>query len=125
MLIFAAIAPHGGLAVEEWCSPEERPLAAATRAGYAELARRFEAARPDATIVATPHGIHVEDNFAVAMAGELAGSLGESEQPSARADGFWQLLMLHGALGDGWRGELLSYEAPTYFGMLCAAYEPK
>ena len=26
---------------------------------------------------------------------------------------------------DRWRGELLSYEAPTYFGMLCAAYEKK
>jgi aromatic ring-opening dioxygenase LigB subunit len=35
------------------------------------------------------------------------------------------MLMLHGALGSaGWRGELLSYEAPTYFGMLCASYEP-
>jgi aromatic ring-opening dioxygenase LigB subunit len=33
------------------------------------------------------------------------------------------MLMLEGALGgDGWKGELLSYEAPTYFGMLCAAY---
>ena len=33
--------------------------------------------------------------------------------------------MLHGALSaeNGWRSELLSYEAPTYFGMLCAAYE--
>ncbi len=42
----------------------------------------------------------------------------------AKADSFWQLLVLHGALGDGWRAELLSYEAPTYFGMLCAAYAP-
>jgi aromatic ring-opening dioxygenase LigB subunit len=42
----------------------------------------------------------------------------------AKADSFWQMLMLHGALGDRWRGELLSYEAPTYFGMLCAAYAP-
>ena len=31
--------------------------------------------------------------------------------------------MLHGALGDGFRAELLSYEAPTYFGMLTAAFE--
>jgi hypothetical protein len=31
--------------------------------------------------------------------------------------------MLEGALAqDRWNGELLSYEAPTYFGMLCAAY---
>lgn len=43
----------------------------------------------------------------------------------AKADSFWQMLILHGALGTGWQGEFLSYEAPTYFGMLCAAYEPK
>lgn len=40
-----------------------------------------------------------------------------------KADSYWQMLMLHGALGGTWRGEFLSYEAPTYFGMLCAAYE--
>ena len=40
-----------------------------------------------------------------------------------KADSPWQLAMLHGVLGDDGRGELLSYEAPTYFGMLCAAYE--
>jgi aromatic ring-opening dioxygenase LigB subunit len=43
---------------------------------------------------------------------------------AAKADSWWQLLMLHGALGDGWRGDFLSYEASTYFGMLCAAYAP-
>ena len=44
----------------------------------------------------------------------------------AKADSYWQMLMLHGALADGqWTGEFLSYEAPTYFGMLCAAYEPQ
>jgi aromatic ring-opening dioxygenase LigB subunit len=43
---------------------------------------------------------------------------------AAKADSFWQMLMLHGALGDGWRGEFLSYEVPTYFGLLCAAYSP-
>jgi aromatic ring-opening dioxygenase LigB subunit len=43
----------------------------------------------------------------------------------ARADSYWQMLMLLGALGPpGWRGELLSYEAPTYFGMVCAAFAP-
>ena len=34
------------------------------------------------------------------------------------------MLMLSGAIGDAWQGEFLSYEAPTYFGMLCAAFEP-
>jgi aromatic ring-opening dioxygenase LigB subunit len=42
----------------------------------------------------------------------------------AAADSWWQLLMLHGALGNGWRSELLSYEAPLYYGMLCAAFTP-
>ena len=42
----------------------------------------------------------------------------------AKADSWWQLLMLYGALGDGWGVEFLSYEASTYFGMLCAAYAP-
>ena len=28
-----------------------------------------------------------------------------------------------GAVGDGFRAELISYEAPTYFGMLTAAFE--
>jgi aromatic ring-opening dioxygenase LigB subunit len=41
---------------------------------------------------------------------------------AAKADSWWQMAMLHGALGGKWRSELLSYEAPTYFGMLCAAY---
>ena len=41
---------------------------------------------------------------------------------AAKADSLWQLLILHGALGDGFDAELLSYEAPTYYGMLCAAY---
>jgi aromatic ring-opening dioxygenase LigB subunit len=43
---------------------------------------------------------------------------------AAKADSWWQLAMLHGALQDGWRGDFLSYEASTYFGMLCAAYVP-
>ena len=43
----------------------------------------------------------------------------------AAADSWWQMIMLHGALGDRFDCELLSYEAPTYFGMLCAAFTPR
>jgi aromatic ring-opening dioxygenase LigB subunit len=43
---------------------------------------------------------------------------------SAKADSWWQMLVLHGATANGWQGRLLSYEAPTYFGMLTAAYVP-
>ena len=55
--------------------------------------------------------------------GELVGWDAERAH-DAKADSFWQLLMLHGALGDGYDAELLSYEAPTYFGMLTASFRP-
>jgi aromatic ring-opening dioxygenase LigB subunit len=270
-LVFACIAPHGSIAIPE-AKPKDRPsLASATTAGMQELGRRFAAAEPDASIVLTPHNIHVEGAMAVVDAGSLSGdllqwgdpismrlpvdrevalsvrdairsagipvvatsyggndpvtavfpmdwavlipahfmggrsapqvpvavvapardladdvhvrageaigrvaaasrkrialiascdhghghdakgpygftpkskefddavvtlirdgnglrfsSLGSAFAREAKADSYWQMLMLEGALGrDGWRGELLSYEAPTYFGMLCAAY---
>ncbi|HEV2140908.1 MAG TPA: extradiol ring-cleavage dioxygenase [Candidatus Dormibacteraeota bacterium] len=270
-LVFAAIAPHGGIAIAEACAPEERDLALKTRAGMEELGRRFDAARPDVAIVATPHNVHIANALAVVVAGRLKGRLngvappieldlasdvdlawqllvslsgaglptaavsfgandaptavapmdwgvliplwfmgGRSEPPvpavvvtparelsasdhitagaaiasaaaasrlrvafiasadhghahqadgpygfhpdaarydaliadlvranhleglaqidrdfveRAKADSWWQLLMLHGAT-TGWSGELISYEAPTYFGMLTAAYSP-
>jgi aromatic ring-opening dioxygenase LigB subunit len=44
----------------------------------------------------------------------------------AKVDAYWQTIMLAGALGHTpMRGELLSYEAPTYFGMVVAAYSPE
>jgi aromatic ring-opening dioxygenase LigB subunit len=270
-LVFAAIAPHGGLAIAEACSPEERDLALATRAGMEELGRRFAAARPEAVVVATPHNVHVGNAIGVVVAGRAAGRLagapphvaldvpsatdlawllvdsmrsagvpsvavsfgsndpdtavapmdwgvliplwfmgGRHDPPvplvivtpardlpaadhvaagaaialaaaeygrrvafiasadhghahleggpygfhpgaadydsricelvrtdslrllsdippelveDAKADSWWQLLMLHGAT-PGWRASLISYEAPTYFGMLTAAYSP-
>ncbi len=42
----------------------------------------------------------------------------------AAADSWWQLLMLHWALDSCWRAELLSYEAPSYYGMACASFMP-
>jgi hypothetical protein len=35
------------------------------------------------------------------------------------------MLVLHGATATGFDAELLSYEAPTYFGMLCASFMPR
>jgi len=273
-LVFACIAPHGSIAIPE-AKPKDRPtLANATTAGMQELGRRFVAARPDVSIVLTPHNIHVEGAMAVVDAAAVSGdlvqwgspismripidreialsvrdaireagipvvavsygandpasavfpmdwavlipahfmggrtepqipvavvapardlsddvhvragrvigeaaaasrkrialvascdhghghdakgpygftakskefdeavvgliqngdglrfsSLGSTFAREAKADSYWQMLMLEGALGEnGWDGELLSYEAPTYFGMLCAAYAPK
>jgi aromatic ring-opening dioxygenase LigB subunit len=271
-LVFAAIAPHGGLAIEEACAPEERGLAAATRAGMEELGRLFDAVQPQAVVVATPHNVHIPGAVGVLVSGRVAGRLAGAPQsialdvpteltlamllleslasavvpavgvsfgsndyadatapmdwgvliplwfmggrhrppvplvvvtpardlsaadhvaagvavaaaanasglrvafiasadhahahdpegpygydPAARqydqlicelvrkdrldlladiprelvemakADSWWQMLMLHGATVEGWSGRLVSYEAPTYFGMLTAAYAP-
>jgi aromatic ring-opening dioxygenase LigB subunit len=255
LIVFAAIAPHGGLVFDQ---PE-----APTRQGMEELGRRFGAAEPEAAIVLTPHGLHIDDHFAVVRSLHLEGdaaqwtdadthyagpgepelaeaclnelqtdglpalgvtfgttAAGSSTMPldwgaliplwfmrapavvvtpcrarpngehvragaalaratgdrrvaliasadhghghthdgpygyaaeskpydaliqelvagnrlgelvevdpawavAAKADSFWQLLMLHGAIGDRYDAELLSYEAPTYFGMLTASF---
>ena len=43
----------------------------------------------------------------------------------AKPDSLWQMSMLAGALSVvPMKGELLSYQVPTYFGMLCASYRP-
>jgi aromatic ring-opening dioxygenase LigB subunit len=270
-IVFAAIAPHGAIAIPELCSDDERRLAAATTAGLEELGRRFADAAPESVVVLTPHTAHVPGAIAVVVAGAHTGSLagadgaaieltcpcdrelalavlgqlwlhevpavglsfggndpsaavmpmdwgtliplwfmgGRAEEPAptvvvgpardlsaadharagraiaeaaagkrvaliasadhghahdpdgpygfnpaaaeydarmtkvvsenrldtlldidpafvdaAKADSWWQLLMLHGAVEGAFEVELLSYEAPTYFGMLCAAFSP-
>ena len=83
-LVFAAIAPHGSIAIAEACEPHERGLAAATQEALQELGRRFARAQPDATIVLTPHNVHVDGAFAVIVAAHLDGSLSEwTTQPIA------------------------------------------
>ena len=43
----------------------------------------------------------------------------------AATDSYGQVLNLYGAIdGLNYKPELLSYEVPTYFGMMCVAYEP-
>ena len=54
--------------------------------------------------------------------GEL-GSLAPIVE-AAYADSLWQMALLAGALLGRFEAELLSYERPTYFGMLVAAFEP-
>ncbi|MBA3733903.1 MAG: extradiol ring-cleavage dioxygenase [Actinobacteria bacterium] len=77
-LVFAAIAPHGTL-------PEAPvPGAEKTHDALAELGRLFDAAAPEATIVMTPHNVHVEGHFAVVLAGTLAGSLVEFDAPDVQ-----------------------------------------
>jgi len=51
-------------------------------------------------------------------------SLTEKETSDAAIDGLWQTLMLEGFIeGTGASAELLSYEAPRYYGMIVATYD--
>ncbi len=80
-LVFAAIAPHGTLAVPE--APDAAVDGAEkTQAAMEELSRRFAAASPDSTIVLTPHNVHVEGHFAVLVAATAAGTLADWDAPA-------------------------------------------
>src|SRR5262245_11092555 len=116
----------------------DRSLADHVRAGEA-LAAACEGRR--AAVIASadhghahdaegPYGFHpaarAYDERVVELVREnRLGDLPELEAivADASADSLWQMVVLHGALGDGFRAELLAYERPTYFGMLCAAFE--
>lgn len=103
-LVFAAIAPHGGLAIAEACSHEERSLALLTQAGMKELGQLFTEARPEAVIVATPHNVHIANAFGVVIAGRVAGRLSGAppsvalDVPSA-TDLAWLVLEALGSAG--------------------------
>jgi aromatic ring-opening dioxygenase LigB subunit len=120
----------------------DRPLEEHVRAGRALARAAEESGKRVALIASADHG-HAHDadgpyGFDPAAAEfdaqivELVKSnrleglldLDPAFVDAAKADSWWQLVMLHGALDDGWRVEFLSYEASTYFGMLCAAYAP-
>src|SRR5260370_36770570 len=74
-LVFAAIAPHGGIAIAEAWSPDEREVAIRTREGMEELGRRFALAKPEVVVVATPHNVHISNALAVIVAARLKGRL--------------------------------------------------
>jgi aromatic ring-opening dioxygenase LigB subunit len=62
------------------------------------------------------------------LKGDLESLLSLSPQfvEDAKPDSLWQLAMLQGILERvEMTGRLLSYQVPTYFGMLCAIYLPK
>ena len=79
-----------------------------------------------------PYGFHeasarVDRTIVDAInSGDLRRLLTLSDQDAADAaiDGLWQLLMLAGVLERvPLAGDLISYEAPTYYGMIVATYE--
>ncbi len=120
----------------------DRPIEEHVRAGRALARAAEESSKPIALVASADHG-HAHDSngpygfdpAAAAYDEEIVRLVQENRLSglleldpafveAAKADSWWQLALLHGALGDGWRGDFLSYEASTYFGMLCAAYAP-
>ena len=117
----------------------DRPLAEHVELGHAIA---DAAARPRIALVASADHGHAHDpdgpygyDPAAAAYDELAvelvreNRLGELDRlaelvEDAKADSLWQLAVLDGALGSAFEVELLAYEAPTYFGMLCDVYAP-
>jgi aromatic ring-opening dioxygenase LigB subunit len=78
-----------------------------------------------------PYGFHsaaaeVDRQVVAAIEAEDLKSLLNLDEGLVRdgaIDGLWQVLMLAGVLDEvPMRGELLSYEAPAYYGMIVAAY---
>ena len=78
-----------------------------------------------------PYGFHsaaaeVDRQVVAAIEAEDLKSLLNLDEGLVRdgaIDGLWQVLMLAGVLDENpMRGELLSYEAPAYYGMIVAAY---
>src|SRR5256885_5091909 len=84
-IVFAAIAPHGGIAVAEACDPGEENVALVTRRGMETLGRLFSKARPDAVVIATPHNVHISGSLGVVVAGRVAGRL-SGAPPSVALD---------------------------------------
>lgn len=72
-LVIGAVAPHGSAIIPE--ASGDAGGALATRAAMLELARRFEAARPDIVVITGPHGIQVKGQVALSRTGRGAGTL--------------------------------------------------
>lgn len=72
-IVFGAIAPHGFAIIPEMSDDADGALA--TRAAMEELARRFEAAKPDVVVIASPHGFRVDGSIVLANTGRAAGTL--------------------------------------------------
>ena len=72
-LVFACVAPHGGiipgLEGAEACSQ--------TTAAMEEVGRRLDAAHPETVVVVTPHGVRVDGALAISLSERAAGTLDE------------------------------------------------
>jgi aromatic ring-opening dioxygenase LigB subunit len=100
---------------------------AGRRVGLVASADQAHAHDPDGPYGFDPAArIHDEHVVSLLREGRLAAlrDLDPALVEAAKPDAWWQELMLLGSIGEAWTPEVLSYEAPTYYGMLCAAFDP-
>src|SRR5260370_666706 len=146
-LIFACIAPHGSMIIP-LLGEKGAEKALATRAAMEELGRRVAAAQPETLVVITPHGHRVDGCFSLLNNRRVQGTLGPEpesnghsftltfevdkelnaaiveDSPAPTCDMPTMLKALTDTISHQRSSILLSYEVPTYFGMMCVAYEP-
>ena len=119
------VSPARDLSLEDHVRAGEAIAGAPGRIGLVASADHGHAHDPEGPYGFDPASAEFDERIVELVRENRLGELlelGELVAP-AKADSLWQMLVLHGALGDGWDAELLSYEAPTYFGMLVAAFE--
>jgi len=106
----------------------ETAEASGKRVAFVASADQGHAHRPDGPYGFNPASAEFDEMVKRAvLENDLAPLLSLSPQfiEDAKPDSVWQLAMLHGMLEHtSMRSRLLSYQKPTYFGLLCAAYLP-
>jgi aromatic ring-opening dioxygenase LigB subunit len=111
-----------------------RVVAEAAEASGRKIAFVASADQSHAHDVKGPYGLHLasakydEMVRKAVLKNDLAPILSLSPEfvENAKPDSLWQLAMLHGILKHTEMiGRLLSYQVPTYFGLLCAIYLPR
>ena len=68
----------------------------------------------------------VVESIGTGRLGEAVTAMEPEFVEGAKPNSLWQMAMLVGVLSViPMEGELLSYQVPTYYGMLCASFRPK
>lgn len=112
-----------GKAIAEAAVNDPRRIAFVASCDWAHTHKTTPAhdAHPDAPVVDNMVVEALRDNDP----GRLI-DLPEEKVQNAAIDGLWQTLMLAGAMEKvPMQGEVLSYEAPAYYGMIVASFEPQ
>jgi len=81
-LVFACIAPHGGITLPLLAGAQAR-RAARTRLALEDLGRRMAEAAPDTIVLITPHGHRVDGVFSLLNNRRVQGVLAAEEEGNA------------------------------------------